>query len=176
MSLGKHYLAANVEAVWISASLQLPHFAIKHDYLLSQNTIAGTSVQRGALCYGPPQTLKMKKCINSIRQCILSVLGSVYCQYWAVYTKMFNFRRITLFCLEKRLSKHKMTLFGGAWLLWPPLATPMLWPPSEIFCVHHWLLVSSCAENDHTRYFLQSHKGCNWIDQYLFRSCMQQHR
>jgi len=62
----------------------------------------------------------MKKCINSIRQCILSVLGSVYCQYWAVYTKMFNFRRITLFCLEKRLSKHKMTLFGGAWPLWPP--------------------------------------------------------
>ena len=161
MSLGKHYLAANVEAVWISASLQLPHFAIKHDYLLSQNTIAGTSVQRGALCHGPPSDPKNEK---------------TYKQYSAVYTKMFNFRRITLFCLEKRLSKHKMTLFGGAWLLWPPLATPMLWPPSEIFCVHHWLLVSSCAENDHTRYFLQSHKGCNWIDQDLFRSCMQQHR
>jgi len=25
--------------------------------------------------------------------------------------KMFDFRRITLFCLEKRLSKHKMTAF-----------------------------------------------------------------
>jgi len=25
--------------------------------------------------------------------------------------KMFDFRRITLFCLEKRLSKHKMTIF-----------------------------------------------------------------
>jgi len=25
--------------------------------------------------------------------------------------KMFDFRRITLFCLEKRLSKHKMTTF-----------------------------------------------------------------
>jgi len=24
---------------------------------------------------------------------------------------MFDFRRITLFCLEKRLSKHKMTAF-----------------------------------------------------------------
>jgi len=26
--------------------------------------------------------------------------------------KMFDFRRITLFCLEKRLSKHKMTTFS----------------------------------------------------------------
>jgi len=38
--------------------------------------------------------------------------------------QMFDFRRITLFCLEKRLSKHKMTMFsknvGGAWPLWPP--------------------------------------------------------
>jgi len=25
---------------------------------------------------------------------------------------MFNFRRITLFCLEKRLPKHKMTIFS----------------------------------------------------------------
>jgi len=25
--------------------------------------------------------------------------------------KMFDFRRITLFCLEKRLSEHKMTAF-----------------------------------------------------------------
>jgi len=44
--------------------------------------------------------------------------------------KMFDFRRITLFCLEKRLSKHKMTMFsknvGGEWPLWPPLATPMV--------------------------------------------------
>jgi len=42
--------------------------------------------------------------------------------------KMFDFRRITLFCLEKRLSKHKMTIFSEN--LWgmaplPPLATPM---------------------------------------------------
>jgi len=43
--------------------------------------------------------------------------------------KMFDSRRITLFCLEKRLSKHKMTIFSknfvGVWPLWPPLATPM---------------------------------------------------
>jgi len=40
---------------------------------------------------------------------------------------MFDFRRITLFSLEKRLSKHKMTIFskpfGGHG---PPLATPMV--------------------------------------------------
>jgi len=38
--------------------------------------------------------------------------------------KIFDFRRITLFCLEKRLSKHKMTIFskmlGEPWLLCPP--------------------------------------------------------
>jgi len=42
--------------------------------------------------------------------------------------KMFDFRRITLFCLDKRLSKHNMTAFqqfGGAWPPWLPLATPM---------------------------------------------------
>jgi len=36
---------------------------------------------------------------------------------------MFNFRRKTLFCLEKRLSKHKMTIFSknlGLWPIWPP--------------------------------------------------------
>ena len=36
--------------------------------------------------------------------------------------KMFDFRRIALFCCEKRLSRHKMTIFsrnfGGAWPLW----------------------------------------------------------
>jgi len=37
---------------------------------------------------------------------------------------MLDFRRIALFCLEKRLSKHKMTIFsknlGGPWPLLPP--------------------------------------------------------
>jgi len=38
--------------------------------------------------------------------------------------KTFDFRRINLFCVEKRLSKNKMTIFSknfwGAWTLWPP--------------------------------------------------------
>jgi len=38
--------------------------------------------------------------------------------------KVYDFMRITLFSLEKRLSKHKMTIFSknlvGAWPLWPP--------------------------------------------------------
>jgi len=37
---------------------------------------------------------------------------------------MFDFRLITLICLKKRLSKHKMTIFSknfeGLWRLWPP--------------------------------------------------------
>ena len=45
--------------------------------------------------------------------------------------KVYDFRRITLFCLEKRLSKHKMTIFskiffGGNGPFGPPLATPMV--------------------------------------------------
>jgi len=39
-------------------------------------------------------------------------------------TDMFDFRRITLFCLEKTLSKHKMTMFsknfGGHGPFGPP--------------------------------------------------------
>jgi len=41
---------------------------------------------------------------------------------------MFDFRRIRLFCLEKRLTKHKMTIFSknlGGMAPLPPLATPM---------------------------------------------------
>jgi len=37
---------------------------------------------------------------------------------------MFNFRRITLFCLEKRLSKHKMTIFSKNLGGMAPLAPP----------------------------------------------------
>jgi len=43
--------------------------------------------------------------------------------------KMFDFSRITLFSLEKRLSKHKMTIFSkslGGMAPLPPLSTPML--------------------------------------------------
>jgi len=40
---------------------------------------------------------------------------------------MFDFRQITLFCLEKRLSKHKNTMFSKNLGGWPlcSLATPM---------------------------------------------------
>ena len=61
----------------------------------------------------------------------------MYKQHWAVYGKMFNFRRITLFCLEKRLSKHKMTIFsknlGGQSPFVPP-GYAYAFPPSKIFC------------------------------------------
>ena len=75
---------------------------------------------------------------------------------------MFNFRRITPFCFEKRLSKHKMTIYstnlGGG------VATLTL--PSEIFCVHHcvhpWMLPEkpwSRLHIDHVINFL----GFNWL-------------
>jgi len=41
---------------------------------------------------------------------------------------MFDFRRKTLFCLEKCLSKHKLKIFSkklGGMTLLTPLATPM---------------------------------------------------
>jgi len=42
---------------------------------------------------------------------------------------MYDFRRITLLCLEKRLSKHNMTIcsknLGGHGTLSPPLAMPI---------------------------------------------------
>ena len=49
-----------------------------------------------------------------------------------VGAKMLDFRRTAPFYLEKRLSKHKITIFSenlrGAWLLWAPLAAPTHWP------------------------------------------------
>jgi len=51
--------------------------------------------------------------------------------------KMFDFRRITLFCLEKRLLKHKMTIFsknlGGGMT---PLALPGYAYANSIGCHH----------------------------------------
>jgi len=43
---------------------------------------------------------------------------------------MFDFRRITLFCLEKRLSKHKMTIFSKNFVVHGPFGPPWLrlWP------------------------------------------------
>ena len=52
-------------------------------------------------------------------------LGGVK-KFWAA--KMSDFRRITLFCLEKRLSKYKMTICSKNWggiAPLAPLATPM---------------------------------------------------
>ena len=43
--------------------------------------------------------------------------------------KVFDFRRITLFCLEKRLSKHAITIVSKIWgdmAPFAPLATPMV--------------------------------------------------
>ena len=65
--------------------------------------------------------------------------------------KMFDFRRITLFCLEKRLSKHKMTIFsknlGGHGPFSPPLAlaTPMhTLLLLKILCFRSMQGISSC--------------------------------
>ena len=46
-------------------------------------------------------------------------------KFWGA--KVLDFRRITLFCLEKRLSKHKMTVFSkhlGCWGVMAPFAPP----------------------------------------------------
>ena len=37
---------------------------------------------------------------------------------------MLDFRRITLFCLEKRFSKHKMTMFSKIWRGHGPFGRP----------------------------------------------------
>jgi len=56
--------------------------------------------------------------------------------------KMFDFRRITLFCLEKRLLKHKMTMFsknfGGAWPLLPPPGYAYGWAPLKAGYFTHY--------------------------------------
>jgi len=73
---------------------------------------------------------------------------------------MLDFRRITLFCLEKRLSKHKMTMFSKNWggmAPLDPLATAMIghslkiWAPlSNLFAtpdVPSWL--RACSRSSH---------------------------
>ena len=98
-----------------------------------------------------PSDPKNKKCMNSFWQCILSVFGIVY--------QMFNFRWITLFCLEKRLSKHKMTIFstnlGGGMA---PLALPWLrlcfGPP--LGRGRHWM--QRCLEDKVINHFKQNCK------------------
>jgi len=47
---------------------------------------------------------------------------------------MFDFRRIALFCLEKRLSRHKMTIFSkNLGEAWPPWLRLCVSPKSQIF-------------------------------------------
>ena len=63
-------------------------------------------------------------CIKICRCSPKSGSGVASPKIWGA--KMFDFRRITLFCLENRLSNHKRTIFskilGGSW---PPVAAPM---------------------------------------------------
>jgi len=73
--------------------------------------------------------------------------------------KMLDFRRIALFCLKKRLSKHKMTVFtinvGSPTAPMPPLATPMgKFSPFQRFVYRdlmktkvHLLRMFSCLRN-----------------------------
>jgi len=73
---------------------------------------------------------------------------------------MFDFRRITLFCLEKHLSKRKMTIFsknlGGHGHFGPP-ATPMTRTVAAMYADghgQHILRVDS----------FQTLRGNSWLD------------
>ena len=62
---------------------------------------------------------------------------------------MFDFRRITLFCLEKRLSKHKMTIFsknlrGSHGPLGAPLATSRF---VSLYCAFHVTNSTNCVRS-----------------------------
>jgi len=66
-------------------------------------------------------------------------------KFWGA--RMFNFRRITLFSLEKRLSKHKMTIFSKRCRPRP------LWPP--------WLRLWLFLMLDHTKPYVENiHYRC----------------
>jgi len=74
----------------------------------------------------------------------------MYKQYSAVYTKMFNFRRITLFCLEKTPLKAQNDYifykFVGHDPFAPPLATTMLRVPPRKFSAHATVSLSRFLE------------------------------
>jgi len=59
---------------------------------------------------------------------MIYTIGVASPKIWGVknigVAKMFAFRRITLFCLEKCLSKHKMTIFSKTLGGMAPLAPP----------------------------------------------------
>ena len=79
---------------------------------------------------------------------------------------MFDFRRITLFCLEKRVSKHKMAIFskyfGGPW--------PLLLPPSVYALYMQYIFKSQahtklCVLTEHGRKKTQTSRS--------YHSCYQ---
>jgi len=65
--------------------------------------------------------------------------------------KIFDFRRITLFCLEKRLSKHNEYFqnIGGPWPLWSPPGYDYVYIPVLLFCA---LLISRGVYSGCARY------------------------
>jgi len=62
-----------------------------------------------------------------------------------VGAEMLDFRRIKLFCFEKRHSKHKMTIFsknlGGRGPFGPPLATLMSLVHNNCAVLHHHVVL-----------------------------------
>ena len=87
---------------------------------------------------------------------------------------IFYFRRTTIFCLGKRLSKHKMTRYAnnlGAWPLWP-LDTPM--PCCRTSQAKLLTLQTKCVElfvkrfllcviASMVRYFLKLHRSSGYF-------------
>jgi len=56
---------------------------------------------------------------------------------------MFDFRRITLFCLEKRRSKHKMTIFSENYGGHDPFGSPWL-----RLCLNSVRITTLCGRDD----------------------------
>jgi len=77
--------------------------------------------------------------------------------------KMFDFRRITLFCLERRLSKTKWPYFLkslGAWPLWPTLATPV-WTTALLNCKQLCLHVNVSSEYTFEQHWIRANTEKN---------------
>jgi len=74
-------------------------------YLLSKFTLS----RKLSFWPVPPMQMDLQECRHALVQCS----GVASPKIWGA--KMFDFRRTTLFCLEKRLSKHEMTIFSKNW-------------------------------------------------------------
>jgi len=92
---------------------------------------------------------------------------------------MFDFRRITLFCLEKRLSKHKITIFsknfGGPWLLCPPYGYAYALLQSTHYFLQRRVLASKNLPSKLKKVLDISVKTINWtkgrvVNHSLFKS------